>query len=393
MPAEPRPSSNRPAVVHIIASPVRSAPRILAHQILQTMDRERFAPAVAFIREGAEESEEYGFGDMLDEFADLDIPMFVGSMERSWHVHDARRLDRFLRDLRAEVIVSHLRRADLWATAMSWWGRARYIRLVHGVWDWWVGQAPEVPLGRSADVIRLADRFLLRFPDRIVCVSPATVDSLAEHQGVPRDKLRWIRTGIDVERFRVAAPPLQERAAPVFGMITRVREDKGIFEFVSAVAAVQRDHPNVEAVVFGDGPDLERARTQALESGCRIDFKGHVEDVQAALGCIDVFVLPSWFEGTPLSMLEAMAAGRVILVSDAGGMPYICQDGRSGLVVPARNSGALEAAMRRVVDDPDEASSLAHAALEDSNLYTIPQMGRAWNDVYSEVLGLSSPSA
>lgn len=377
---------DRPAVVHVIASPVRSAPRVLAHQIVAGIDRDRFAPAVAFVREGVEESEEYGFGHMLDDFADLDIPMFVGTMERSWHVHDAVRLDRFLRDLRAKLIVSHLGRADMWATVMSWWGRAHYIRLLHGGWDWWAGHTPDVPLGHMTDMMRLADRQLLRFPDRIACVSPDTLETLVAQQGVPRERIKWIRTGIDIEHFRAPHPPLQDGSAPVFGMLSRVREQKGVFEFVAAIAALQRSHPEVRAVVYGEGPDLDPAKSAAADAGARIEFPGHVTDVPAALAAIDVFVLPSWYEGTPLSVLEAMAAGRVMIVSDVGGMPYVCEDGRSGFVVPPRDASALESAMRRVVAEPDQARRFASAALADSDQYTIPQMWQTWNDLYAEVL-------
>lgn len=377
----------RPAIVHMIASPVRSAPREVMYRLVEGIDRDRFTPAVVFLRHGYEEAEAFGFDDMLPDFEALGIPVFCGTMERQYQVHDARRLDHFLRGNHARLIVSHLQRADLWAAAMAWWGRIRNVRLLHGTWEWWYSH-PErrEAVRRHEAAYRAFDRFLLRHTDRVVGVTPAFFPALRERQKVPSEKLAWIRTGIDVDRYRVAAAPFHDHRPVTFGMVTRVLESKGVFEFVEAVAAVQASNPEVRAVVAGDGPDLDRARARAAGLGADIDFCGHVRDITEVLGRIDVFVLPSWMEGTPLSLLEALAAGRLPVVSSAGGMPYVVEDGRNGIVVPTRDADALAAAFKWVVSDRRWARGLAAAALADSALYSLEQMRRGWNALYDEML-------
>lgn len=369
-----------PAVVHLIGSPARGAPRVLVRDLIATMDTERYRPAVAFLREGREELERFKIESMLDEFEALNVPIFVGSMEKSWHLHDAAALDRFLRDLHARILVGHLQRADVWAGLLSRWGRAHYIRVFHGQFRHWTARPTE-----TAYVLRVADRLLAGLADRIVCVSPEALAKL-EAMGVPRSRLRWIRSGIDLDRFRVDALPLTSGRPVTFGMVTRVIEAKGTREFVDAIAAIQSTNPAVRAVVAGDGPDLESMRERAGSLGAEIDFLGHSADVRGVLAGIDVFVLPSYDEGTPISLIEAMAAGRVIVVSDVGGMPHVIEDGTTGLVVPARNSAALEAAFRRILAEPEFGAGLAKAALEASELYTLDQMAGEWHRLYSEVL-------
>lgn len=380
-------AEQRPTVVHMIASPVRSAPREVMYRLVDAIDRDRFQPAVAFLRRGHDEAEAFGLDDMLPDFEALDIPVFCGTMERQYQVHDAARLDRFLRGVSAKLIVSHLPRADLWATAMTWWGRSRNVRLLHGSWEWWYYHPePHDVVRRSEAAIQAFDRFLLRHTDRIVSVSPAPFAALREQQLVPLEKLVWIRTGIDVERFRVSAPPFPDHRPVTFGMVTRVLEPKGVFEFLQAVAAVQAAHPDVQAVLAGDGPDLERAKARAEQIGATVEFCGHVGDVTEVLGRIDVFVLPSWMEGTPLSLLEALAAGRLPVVTDVGGMPYIVEDDRNGMLVAARSPDALADAFTRIVADRRRARSLAAAALADSALYSLDQMARSWDGFYDDVL-------
>lgn len=376
-----------PTIVHMIASPVRSAPREVMYRLVDAIDRDRFRPAVAFLRHGYDEAEAFGLGDMLPDFEALGIPVFCGTMERGYQVHDAGRLDRFLRGTGVRLIVSHLPRADMWATAMAWWGRIRNVRMLHGNWEWWYYHPePHGAVRRSEAAIQAFDRFLLRHTDRIVSVSPAPFAALRTQQKVPSDKLVWIRTGIDIERFRVAAPPFTASRPLTFGMVSRVLEPKGVFEFVAAVAVVQQRHPEVHAVVAGDGPDLDRARARAGEIGAEIEFCGHVNDVTEVLGRIDVFALPSWMEGTPLSLLEAFAAGRLPVVTDVGGMPYIVEDGRNGVVVEPRDAGALAAAFERIASDPAWARGLAAASLADSALYSLEQMARSWDAFYGDVL-------
>lgn len=168
-------------------------------------------------------------------------------------------------------------------------------------------------------------------------------------------------SGVDLRVFR--AQPLPDAVA--FLMIARFLRDKGIREFAEAAASLKREHPEVRIMLAGwrdDSPDSisEEELGAMIESG--IEHLGRLDDVQPALANCSVYVLPSYREGTPRSVLEAMAAGRAIITTDAPGCRETVVDGRNGFLVPTHDASALYAAMRRFVEDPDLAISMGAAS-------------------------------
>jgi glycosyltransferase involved in cell wall biosynthesis len=100
----------------------------------------------------------------------------------------------------------------------------------------------------------------------------------------------------------------------------------------------------------------------ALGLGERVEFLGHSDDVPALLAASDAFVLPSLFEGTPLALLEAMAAGKAVVTSAIAGVDEVVSDGETGLLVRPGDPDALAEALRRVVGDAELRARLGAAA-------------------------------
>lgn len=396
----------QPTIVHMISSPVRGAPREIMYRLVAAMDRDRYQPAVAFLRHGLREAQAYGLDSMLPEFEALGVPVCVAGMEHVYDVRGAATLDRFFRDVRVDVIVSHLNRSDMWAGVMGWWGRAKTIRCVHGLESWRTVSPPDPKW-----LLRKADEWLLRKADKIVCVSPESRRVLIDYQHVPSGKTIVIPGGIDVAKYRTDAPLLPPDRPPTVAMVTRLQSEKGLTDFVDAVGLAQKDIPALRALVAGLGPDAERMQSRAHEIGAVIEFLGHVEDVPGLLRQIDVFVLPSyhavaqsdgrlrldlwnvarewkqafWGDGTPLSLLEAMSAGRVCVVSNVGG-EHVVDDGRTGVIVPARHPEILGRALTDLVRTPERSRSLGRAAAEASHAFSTEAMCQRWDAVYEEVL-------
>ena len=119
------------------------------------------------------------------------------------------------------------------------------------------------------------------------------------------------------------------------------------------------------AILVGDldpSPDsLTRAELDAL-TRCGIEWKGHLADVRPAIAECSVYVLPSYREGTPRSVLEAMATGRAIVTTDAPGCRETVQDGENGILVRPRDADTLFAAMQRFVDEPALAAKMGAAS-------------------------------
>ena len=164
-------------------------------------------------------------------------------------------------------------------------------------------------------------------------------------------------SGIDVEHFATA--PLPERTS--FLMIARLLKDKGIREFAEAAKRLKTAHPEVPISLVGyldPSPDsLTQAELDDLVR-CGIDYRGALEDVRPAIGEASVYVLPSYREGTPRSVLEAMAMGRAIVTTDAPGCRETVEHGTNGLLVPPRDADALYDAMMKFVDNPALAASM-----------------------------------
>jgi glycosyltransferase involved in cell wall biosynthesis len=210
--------------------------------------------------------------------------------------------------------------------------------------------------GVADDVVALANRPL--FPVSRALVSShdvlnglcrANVDHLREH-GFPEAKISSIPNGIDTSAWAATEPPARVER---FLFLGRLDPEKGLFELLDAFAALRADHPRVRLRVAGEGParaDLER-RIVELGIGDAVELPGLVpyDELGALFDSIDCVVLPSYSEGMPLSVLEAAAHHRVLIVSDVGDIPELF--GERIRVVPPRDGGALHDAMRAAVED------------------------------------------
>ncbi|NIP87895.1 MAG: glycosyltransferase family 4 protein [Gammaproteobacteria bacterium] len=167
-------------------------------------------------------------------------------------------------------------------------------------------------------------------------------------------------SGVNLERFRA---PAREPADPAFIMVARLLREKGVAEFVQAARRLAARHPSACFRLVGpfdDNPSaLRREELLALLGDGPVEYLGEVGDVREALGCAWVFVLPSYYaEGTPRSILEALAMGMPVVTTDTPGCRETVDEGHNGFVVPARNVPRLAEAMERFLLDPSLAQSM-----------------------------------
>ncbi len=117
-----------------------------------------------------------------------------------------------------------------------------------------------------------------------------------------------------------------------------------------------------------------------------VHFLGHREDIPDLLGAMDIFVLPSHSEGVSLALLEAMAAGLPVIVSDVGGLPEVVRHGENGLVIPVKDPQALAQALEKLLADPTYAHSLGESARREVKAhYSLERLGRDINEIYQEL--------
>ena len=159
-------------------------------------------------------------------------------------------------------------------------------------------------------------------------------------------------SGIDLAQFPQADLPHE----PSFLMIARFLKDKGVREYGEAAMRLKREHPDVSFRLVGwpdSSPDVMGAEELERIAQGGVEMLGKLEDVRPAIAACSVYVLPSYREGTPRSVLEAMAMGRAIVTTDAPGCRETVVEGENGFLVPPRDAGALYQAMKRLVEQPE----------------------------------------
>lgn len=168
-------------------------------------------------------------------------------------------------------------------------------------------------------------------------------------------------SGVDLDHFTPEPVPAQ----PCFLMIARYLRDKGILEYGAAAARLKSEFPDVRVRLAGwldEAPDsIGQARLDSIVAG-GVEDLGRLADVRPAIAQAGIYVLPSYREGTPRTVLEAMAMGRAVITTDAPGCRGTVVHGENGFLVPVADSDALYEAMRRFVEAP----ALARAMGEES---------------------------
>ncbi len=168
-------------------------------------------------------------------------------------------------------------------------------------------------------------------------------------------------SGVNIDRFHPA--PLPEK--PAFLCISRLIRDKGVCEYLDACRLVKSRHPEVRCMLVGPfdtNPTAVRPEElQAYIDDGSVEYFGEQKDVYPYLVAASVFVLPSYREGTPKTVLEAMASGRAVITTDAPGCRETVSQGGNGLMVPVRDVQALAEAMERLMDDPEGARAMGVA--------------------------------
>jgi glycosyltransferase involved in cell wall biosynthesis len=223
---------------------------------------------------------------------------------------------------------------------------------------------------RSGALVRLV-RFLYRLAlakSHIVIFQNPDDLALFKELRIIREDCRTMvvnGSGIDVLQFQAGPPPV----SPVtFLMIARLIGDKGVREYVEAARLVRTQHPEARFQLAGwidDNPGAISAveLDEWRESGT-IEFLGRLDDVRPAIEGCTVYVLPSYREGTPRTVLEAMAMGRAIITTDVPGCRQTTSSGDNGFLVPAQSAPALSDAMLRFIHCPELAVEMGAKSRE-----------------------------
>lgn len=346
--------------------------------LARNLDKARFLPVVCCIgRKGPIGAEIEATGVRVEELGNLR----KGGFDREI----VPLLRALIRRERIDLVHAHMYHANLYGRLAAFREGVPAVISVHNTYV-----RPKIHR-------RVVNKWLARRTPFILAGSEAIRDDIVKYDGVPPGKIHVIPYGVDAEKFHCALSREEAReklGLPgdrfLVGTVGRLEEQKGQKYLIDAAGRLRREGREATLLIVGSGREGDRLREQAGREGVGdvVLFLGTRRDLPELFRAMDVFAFPSLWEGFPIALLSAMAAGLPVIVTPVGGVPEVVKDGINGLIVPAGDPVALAAAIWRVHEDPVGASVLGGAAEATiRNRYSHRTTARRIMEIYDQVLG------
>jgi glycosyltransferase involved in cell wall biosynthesis len=307
-----------------------------------------------------------GEGELVPVFRQAGIPVHLLRARSRFDPLALGRLVRLLRAGHFDILHSHLFRADIYAgLAVGRLGERRpllvstrhnddrfFLNPFVGLIHYGVSARQDLIIAISDHIARFTVSRGVRHPERVRRVyhglEPPLTQALEREGKHIRQEL-----GIAADAFLV-------------GNVGRLALQKGQRHLIAAMPSLLERVPRARAIIAGSGDLEEYLRELAQELGVadQVHVLGPRKDVPALMHAIDVFAMPSIWEGFGLVLLEAMAAGRPIVASRVATIPEVVVDGETGLLVPAGDPLALAEALAQLADEPEQATRFGEAGRE-----------------------------
>ena len=284
-----------------------------------------------------------------------DVPLSRAGLNPIADLQSLVALWRLMRAVQPDLFLGYTIKPVIWGTLAAWLARVpQRVVLITGLGYAFTGQAS----GKRAlvqKVVRWLYTRALRHTSLVFFQNP---DDRAEFQFrglLPASIPTVIVNGSGVDTTAFAPAPLP--AEPIrFLLIARLLGDKGIREYAAAAQQLHANYPQAEFHLVGPvdpNPDaISLHEVDVWQNTGPIRWHGALNDVRTAISAAHVYVLPSYREGTPRTVLEAMAMGRPVITTDAPGCRETVREGENGFLVPVKDVGALVQAMKRFLDNP-----------------------------------------
>ncbi|MBS1679503.1 MAG: glycosyltransferase [Actinobacteria bacterium] len=357
----------------------------IARQIALHLDRDRFEVVFCVTRWGAKEAADV---DGQVELREAGVALFPLSRDGRFDLAPWRSLVGRARRSEIDVVHTHKIGSNVWGALLSpLMGRPVFVAHEH-TWSY-DGNPTRVFLDREL-IARRADAF--------VAVSREDQRRMIEIEGVPPAKTRFIANGIPP--FPPATPGRDIRAelaiaadAPLVGVVATLRPQKALEVMVRAAAQVHEEVPEAVFLLIGGEAEVvgeaDRLAALAGELGLGDSFRvlGQRDDVPDLVAALDIGALSSDFEGSPLSVMEYMEAGKPVVATNVGGLPDLVVEGVNGFLVERQDPAALAAALVALLRDPELARRMGEAGrTRRREEFSIEATARRCGELYEELM-------
>jgi glycosyltransferase involved in cell wall biosynthesis len=328
----------------------------------------------------------YDAGPIADDITAAGVRVVDLGMRGKWDAWVVYRLFRLLRSEEIHVLHAHLFHANLLGVIA---GKMAGVPVI-------VATRQSVDIGgRWREWI---NHWAMRLPDKVVAVSEEVRQAENLRSRTESSKIITIPNSVPFQVFdnvnqskvsRLRRNWDFDNGIPVIGTVGRFVEPKGYPHLLDAMVRIQAHLPDVKVLLVGDGvlrrPMEEKAEALGLSDA--VIFTGIRRDVPEILALLDVFVLPSLWEGLPIALLEAMAAGLPVVATRVGGVPEVVVDGVTGLLVPPRDPEALSEAILTLLQDPDLRQKMGQAGQDRVREYfSVERMVKRTENLYASLL-------
>jgi len=342
------------------------------------LDKSRYQPVVL----------SFTPGPMVDELHLRGIETKVINTEHAFDVRVWGQVRDLIRNEGIDIVHAHGTRAN---SNLFWAAHSEHkplIYTVHG-WSFHIDQSPVVRAVRE-----LSERFLTAQADTTICVSASNEYDGKLHAGLQRSEV--IYNAVDLVKFNPQIPRPDVRAQlgighdkTVIGYIVRITAQKDPFAMLRAMKMVLMSAPDTVLLMVGDGDLKPEAVALASELGImdRVVFQPFRTDIPDLLSAVDIYCLPSLWEGFPIGMLEAMAMGVPVVASSVDGNRELVVNGVTGVLVNPGDVFGLAQALIKMVANPQHRTVMAYAARQNVlNNFSIDHLVRHVQDVYEKTL-------
>lgn len=369
----------RTKILYIQSTFKDESPSLLLWYLCQFIDKEKYEILACCMRTG---------GPYEDKLRELGIQVKNFNMKSIFDLWVIFKLIKFIRENKVDIVHTSIRLAD-------WYGRVSaklagvplIFSTIHNT-DYWRRE-------RKYIAYSILDRLLLVFNTHIIAVSYGVKNFLVRWQSVSPDKITVIHNGIDVEEFTDSTSceklmdlfGLQSNV-PTVGFTGRIERQKGLHIFLHAAQYILQSGRPVQFLIVGDGSLCRELESLAkkLEIEQHIIFTGFRSDrseVLTILRLLDIFVMPSLWEGLGLSIIEAMRAGKPVVASNVDGIPEVVLDQETGILVPPNEPKALADAICILLDSPEKCREMGEMGRQRAlKHFSIDRMVRDYEEFY-----------
>jgi len=363
-------------VLHLIQGLEIGGLEMMVVNFIEKLDRSRFVPEVVCFDT---------LGELSERLEAQGVPVHFVKRHPGIDYYYIFRLASFLRHNQVDILHLHNPTAFFYGTlAAKLVGLSPIIYTEHGR-DF-----------SSSKKIKMANRWLGKLVDKVVAVADFSRHYLIDHEGISESKVLTIHNGIDGERYAAKYDVASVRASlglteeqAVIGIVARLDPIKNHALLIKSMKKVLSEQRQAILLIIGDGP-LRVELKQLCNELCfneNIRFLGSRSDVPELLSALDVFVLCSISEGLSLTLAEASAAGKPIVVTNVGGNSEVVQDGVSGHVVPSNCVDSLANAILDILNKPELSQQMGQAGRERfEQQFTLHGMVKSYQDLYEQCL-------